>query len=413
MSTRSRQRTAITGLGMVTCLGSDLATCWEGLVAGRTGIGPITEFDPTGCISTFGGQLPPDYASVEQVFFSKRQAKQTVPTARLGFVCAQQAIEDAGFSMEGRDPWRCAVISGSGMTGDPAMTETGAAEVDRFTIIRQMSNAIAGWISIKHGMKGPTYNIATACASGGYAISAGHDFITSGRGDAAVVLGVDMMLTRGSVSGFNALQALSERNGDPARASRPFDRDRDGFVMANGGCALVLENLEAARARGARIYATVSGTGLCSEAYNIVAPDPSGEGMARCMQLALEDGAMDAEQIDYISAHGTSTHHNDAGETAAVKRVFGAHARRLAISSQKSMTGHTIGGAGAIEAAATALSLYHGVLTPTINYETPDPECDLDYVPNTARETDSLRAALSNSFGFGGHNCSILLEKLS
>src|SRR5437867_6884015 len=305
-------------------------------------------------------------------------------------------------------------MTGSGQTGYPEEGDIVSLHQNpgRFSIIQQMANAMSGWISITYGFKGRSYNVATACASGAYAIGAAYEYIVSGRGDAALAVGADAMLSPQTIKGFNQLSALSERNEVPERASRPFDRNRDGFVLANGGAALMLEKESDARKRGARIYAVISGIGLCSEAYNIVAPKPSGEEMARTMLLALEDAGLSPDRVEYVSAHGTSTPQNDADESLAIKLAFGGHARRLAVSSQKSMTGHCVGGAGAIEAAVTALCLHHGILTPTINYETPDPVCDLDCVPNVAREAKALRVAISNSFGFGGHNATLVLQKV-
>jgi 3-oxoacyl-[acyl-carrier-protein] synthase II len=398
---------------MACCLGANAPACWEGLTAGRTGIGPITQFDASALAVRFGGQLPESYYALERQQFSKRLEKQTVSTTRLGCVLAEEAVKDSGLTVEGAglDAWRCGVLTGSGRSSDSEDADILQRPESQFLVIRQMTNAISAWVSIKNGFRGPTCNIATACASGAHAIAAGLDYIVSGRCDAVLVVGADAMLTRESIFGFSLLHALSERNDSPTTASRPFDRDRDGFVMGNGGGAVMLESEALARRRGARIYAWLRGAGVTSEAYNIVAPDPSGAGMAKCMELACQAAGLPFDAVEYVSAHGTSTHHNDVAETQAIKRVFGEHARSMTVSSQKSMVGHTIGGAGAIEAVATVLSLHHGVLTPTINYTTPDPECDLDYVPNTARPAPRLRVALSNSFGFGGHNCSLLFEK--
>jgi 3-oxoacyl-[acyl-carrier-protein] synthase II len=407
------RRVAITGMGMINSLGCCTAQCWEQMLAGRSGISRITQFDVSDCLTQIGGQLPAEYFLREEAEFSKRLFKQTQTTTRLGILCAKEAIADSGFQLDGCDPHRCAVITGSGQTGYQEEGELvgNFHNPGKFSIIQQMANAMSAWISINHGFKGPSCNVATACASGAYAIAAGYEYVASGRGDVALAVGADAMLSVHTIKGFNQLAAISQRNDAPERASRPFDVDRDGFVLANGGAALMLEREAAARRRGARIYAILAGAALCSEAYNIVAPKSSGEEMAYAMTAALADAGLPAEAVGYISAHGTSTTQNDADETAAVKSVFGPHARRLAVSSQKSMTGHTVGGAGAIEAAATALILYHRVLTPTINYETPDPACDLDYVPNEARAAPDLRVALSNSFGFGGHNATLVFQR--
>lgn len=409
---RNGRRVAVTGIGMVSALGANKSECWNNLIAGRSGISAITRFDASEMPTRIGGQLPDNYYDLERKHFSKRLEKQTLPTTRLGCVLAAEALEDSGIDLEKVDLLRAAVITGSGQSDFQEGEDIKTRTEGQFVIIRQMANAISAWISIRHRFRGATYNIATACASGAFAIAATRDYISHGRGDIAIAVGVDMMLSPESIFGFSQLQALSTRNDAPQKASRPFDKERDGFILANGGAALLLEDEESARKRGARIYAFVDGAGICSEAYNIVAPEPSGSGMSKCMELACCDASCNLEDVGYISAHGTSTHHNDVAETGAIKLLFGEHARKLAVSSQKSMTGHTIGGAGAIEAAATALSLYNGILTPTINQEVSDPGCDLDYVPNVAREAKALNAALTNSFGFGGHNCSLLLRKV-
>jgi 3-oxoacyl-[acyl-carrier-protein] synthase II len=410
---KARDRVAITGMGMIHCVGCNLTECWEQMVRGRTGITRITQFDASNCITQIGGQLPDRYYEMEKAEFSKRMFKQTQATTRLGFLCAKEAIHDSGFTVDGADPHRCAVITGSGQTGyeEEGDVLSRCQDPGKFAVIQRMANALSGWISIKYGLKGRSYNVAAACSSGAYAIVAAYEYIASGRGDAALVVGVDAMLSTQTLKGFNELSAISQRNDIPEKASRPFDLNRDGFVLANGGAALMLEEESAARKRQARVYALISGVALCSEAYNIVAPERSGEEMARSMTLALQDAGVAPDRVGYVSAHGTSTFQNDADETTAIKMAFGDHARKLAISSQKSMVGHTVGGAGAINCAATALCLYHRVLTPTINYETPDPACDLDYVPNEAREAENLQVAISNSFGFGGHNSTIVLEK--
>jgi 3-oxoacyl-[acyl-carrier-protein] synthase II len=408
-------RVAVTGIGMIHCLGTNTAACWESMLAGRSGLGRVRRFDASDCATQIGGELPDAYYELERAEFSKRMFKQTQLTVRLGMLCAKEAVSDSGFTVNGQDPQRAAVITGSGQVG--FQDENGDAtdfyrNPGKFAVIQEMANALSGWVSIQYGFMGRSYNVSTACASGAYAIAAAYEYIVSGRGDAALAVGVDAMLSVYSLKAFGQLAAISVRNDIPQKASRPFDRNRDGFVMANGGAALMLEKESVARKRGARIYAVLSGATLCSECYNIVAPKPSGVEMARSMTLALQDAGIAPEQVGYVSAHGTSTLQNDADETAAIKMAFGEHARKLAVSSQKSMTGHTVGGAGAIECAATALILHHGVLTPTINYETLDPACDLDYVPNEARDARDLRVAISNSFGFGGHNATLVLERV-
>jgi 3-oxoacyl-[acyl-carrier-protein] synthase II len=412
------QRVAITGVGMITPLGVGVPASWEAMLQGRSGIRLIRRFDVSDCTTKIGGELPDEYYALEEREFNKRKQKQTQQTTRLGFLCAKEAVRDSGFSLAelDLDPYRCGVITGAGQAGyEGYETDEELVAVWRnppkFVIIQQMPNALSGWVTIEYGMKGRSFNVSTACASGAFAIANAYEYIASGRGDAAVAIGVDTLLTSLSIKGFNNLMAMSTRNDAPERAMRPFDSHRDGFVLANGGAALMLEAEPLARKRGARIYAYISGVSMLSEAFNIVAPQGAGEEMARTMLMALKDARKNPEDVDYVSAHGTSTQQNDADETSAIKMAFGDHARKLAISSQKSMTGHTVGGAGAIECVATALCLYHGVLTPTINYESPAPECDLDYVPNQAREARHVRVAISNSFGFGGHNSTLVLEK--
>jgi 3-oxoacyl-[acyl-carrier-protein] synthase II len=274
-----------------------------------------------------------------------------------------------------------------------------------------MLNALSACVSIEFGFKGPSFNVATACASGAFAIGLGYDYVRR-AGDICLAIGIDTMLLKETIDGFNQLLALSEENDHPEKASRPFDKRRSGFVISEGACALLLESYEHARRRGARIYALISGHASTSEGYNIVAPEPGGAEMAKTMDFALQRAGLPKEKIGYVNAHGTSTPHNDLAETRAIKLVFGENAYKIAVSSQKSMIGHSIGGSGGIECGVTALSLYHRRLTPTINYEEPDPECDLDYVPNKAREANGLEAAITNSFGFGGHNSTIVLETL-
>ncbi|MEW6377995.1 MAG: beta-ketoacyl-[acyl-carrier-protein] synthase family protein [bacterium] len=412
MSGISDKAVAITGIGMICPVGITTSQCWKNLVAGKPGIKRITSFDTSGCITKIGGELPLEYYELEEKEFPKRLRKQTTAATRIGLLSAKEAIADSGLEMEKLDPYRCAVITGSGGASFEDGKEPQDADADnRFMVLQTMVNAISAWISIKYGFKGPSYNVSTACASGGHAIAAACDYLRSGKGDMAVAVGVDTMLTPKSINGFNQLHALSEENEFPEKASRPFDRKRGGFVLANGGCSLILEGLEKACRRGARIYAVISGHGVTSEAFNIMSPEPSGREMAKTMSLALQDSKVHKARIGYINAHGTSTHHNDLCETIAIKMVFGEDAFRLAVSSQKSMIGHTIGAAGVLECAATALSLSQGIIPPTINHEEPDPECDLDYVPNEAREVKNLEAAMSNSFGFGGHNCSLVLER--
>jgi len=405
------RQVAVTGIGMICPLGADTDTCWQNMLSGKSGISWISKFDASDCLTKIGGQLPEEYLLLEKTKIPKRMFKQTTRAARIIFLCAQQAIEDSGIESNKINKDKVGVIIGSGGSSFQDIDESQNLDYTKFRIVREMLNALPAWISIEYGFGGPSFTLSTACASGGYAIGMAYEFIKSGRCDMIVAGGVDTMLTKETISRYNAIMAISEENEHPEESSRPFDKKRSGFVLAEGGCALILENLSHAEKRSAQIYSKVSGFGANSEAYNIYAPEPTGEEMARTMELAIMDAKIPKEKIGYVNAHGTSTYHNDLCETIAIKKVFKEHAYKIAVSSQKSMIGHTIGAAGAIEFAITALSLKNQQITPTINYEYPDPECDLDYVPNLSRKTMDLNAAISNSFGFGGHNCSIVLER--
>ena len=399
---------AVTGIGMVTPLGISTSECWANMVAGKSGIDWIRRFDVDGCLTRIGGQIPDRYFAEEAVVFQGSDLLDRVLPIRLSLYTAQQAMNDSHLEVAGIDREKAGVITGCGGStfGDEMMLTAPGHQHEH---CHEMINELAATVSREYGFRGPAFNVATACASGAFAICGGYDFIRRG-GAVCIAIGIDTILLRSTIEGFNSLMALTEENEFPQRASKPFDRKRSGFVLSEGACAVVLEPYSAAKARGARIHALVSGYGCTSEAFNIIAPEPEGKQMARTMELAVSHAGLTPDAIGYISAHGTSTPHNDLAETRAIKLAFGDHARRLAVSSQKSMIGHSIGAAGAIEFGVTALSLYHQLLTPTINYQTPDPDCDLDYVPNEARGVSALRAAITNSFGFGGHNASIVLE---
>lgn len=408
---------AITGIGLICCLGADRETCWRRLVQGHSGIHTIRRFDASGCATRIAGELPPEYYQREQEAFPKKALRQSTLSSRVTILAAREALADAGVDPKSMDGENVAVITGCGGStyGDEIQY---AQEGDRPKrrkvpiVSHGMLNALSACVTIEFGFKGPSYNVATACASGAHAVGHGFEYVRS-RGHACLVVGVDTLVYEESIRGFNALMALSESNDEPEKASRPFDKLRNGFVLSEGAGALFLEPVSTAKARGARIYALISGYAANSEAYNIVAPDMTGGAMARVMEAALARSGVPKEKIGYISAHGTSTYHNDLAETRAIKKVFGKQAWRLAVSSQKSMIGHSIGAAGAIEAGVCAMTLHRQILTPTINHEVPDPECDLDYVPNEARKVSGLEAALSNSFGFGGHNCALVFERYS
>ncbi|WP_448382547.1 beta-ketoacyl-[acyl-carrier-protein] synthase family protein [Desulfosoma sp.] len=407
------RKVAITGLGMITALGVNTDQCWSGFLQGRSGIGKIRRFDPKNCRTKIAGELPEAYFDLEAEAFSPREFRQSTLSSRITMLVAREALADCGLVFDEETKKKVAVITGCGgsVFGDEiAFAPSGRSKRKVPIVSHGMLNALSACLTIEYGFQGPSFNVATACASGAHAVGLGFDYVHR-TGGMCLVVGVETMVTEETIQGFNDLMALSERNEAPEKASRPFDKLRDGFVLAEGACALFLEPYDTALQRGASIYALISGYAATSEAYNIVAPDMDGERIALTMTLALARAGISKDAIGYISAHGTSTYHNDVAETAAIKKVFGNRAYEIPVSSQKSMIGHTIGAAGAIEVAVTALSLKHQILLPTINYEVPDPLCDLDYVPNTARPCRDVQAALSNSFGFGGHNCTIVLER--
>jgi 3-oxoacyl-[acyl-carrier-protein] synthase II len=409
------RRVVVTGIGLVSPLGTGTKANWDALVAGRSGIGPITHFDATDFPVRFAGEVR-DFDP--GAYIEKKEIKKVDLFAQFAIAAADLAMRDADLVIAPEWADRAGVLIGVGMGGiatiESAMKsllESGLKRLTPFFIPRLIANMAPGHISIRHGLKGVNYTTASACASGGHAVGEAYRMVRAGYQDVMLAGGAEAAITPLGVGGFAVMRALSVRNAEPTRASRPFDRGRDGFVIAEGAGVMVLEPLERAQARGARIYAEVVGYGANSDAFHITQPAPEGSGAAECMSLVLRDGQIDPREVDYINAHGTSTPYNDANETQAIKRVFGEHAAVLAVSSTKSMTGHTLGAAGAIEAAYTVLAIHHGVIPPTINYEEPDPECDLDYVPNHARQAD-LRVAISNSFGFGGTNACVAFRKL-
>jgi 3-oxoacyl-[acyl-carrier-protein] synthase II len=383
-------------------------------MTGRSGIAPITHFDASAFPTRIAGEVRDfDPAS----FIEKKEIKKMDAFIHFAIGAAQMAMDDAGFAVDPDEAERVGVLIGVGMGGIAtieeyvqAYLEHGLRRVSPFFIPRLIANLAPGQIAIRFGAKGINYAPASACSSGGHAIGEAYRLVRLGFQDAMIAGGAEAAVTPLGVGGFAVMRALSTRNDEPERASRPFDRDRDGFVIAEGAGVLLLESLEKAQARGARIYAEVVGYGANADAYHITSPSPEGAGAARCMQLALEDGGIDPLEVDHINAHGTSTPYNDATETRAIKGAFGEHAARLAVSSTKSMTGHLLGAAGGVEAIYTVLALHHQFIPPTINYSEPDPECDLDYVPNVARHT-LVRVALSNSFGFGGTNVCLAFRR--
>jgi 3-oxoacyl-[acyl-carrier-protein] synthase II len=398
----------------VTPLGTGTEKTWEGLVNGRSGIGPITRFDASAHASQIAAEVK-DFDPTR--WFEKKQAKNLDLFVQYGIAAAEFAVQDSGLEITDELAERVGVITGCGMGGLPTIEEyhevflnRGPRRITPFFIPRVIPNMPSGHISMRFGAKGPNLSLSTACAAGTHAVGEAFRHIVYGDCDAAITGGTESVICHLAVGGFGSMKALSTRNDDPEHASRPFDLDRDGFIISEGAGMIVLEELESARARGAKIYAEMVGYGQSSDAYHIAAPPENGDGAVRCMNMALRDAGMDPSEIDYINAHGTSTPLNDRCETAAIRTVFGVHADRLAVSSTKSMTGHMLGGAGGIESAFTALALHHQCAPPTINLEVPDPACDLDYVPGTAREME-IRAAMSNSFGFGGTNGVIIMKR--
>jgi 3-oxoacyl-[acyl-carrier-protein] synthase II len=411
ISSEKNSAVAVTGVGMICPLGITMSTCWEAMLQGKSGLGVISKFDPSDCLTKVGGQLPAEYFELEKKKTSKRLFKQTVTTTRIIRLCAQEAIEDSGIEVEHLNPQRCGVVIGTSGSSVRSPDDIGDQKSQKFRVIREMINALPAWISLDYGFKGPTFTTSAACSSGSYAIARAYDLIRWGVVDVAIAGGVDYLLTRNNVKRGNFMKILSEENNEPQKVMRPFDRMRTGFVISDGGSAIVLESYEHAVRRNARVYAWMVGYGSWSESYSLYSPAPYGEGMVKAMELALANTGVPKEKIGYISANGTSTVVNDYYETEAIKKVFLKRAYDLLISSQKSMIGHTMGGSSAVEFASTAMVLHTQKIPPTINYESPDPECDLNYVPNEMVDVSDLEAAVSNSFGFGGHNCVIVLSR--
>jgi 3-oxoacyl-[acyl-carrier-protein] synthase II len=406
-----KRRVVITGLGMVTPLGTGVAKNWETLCAGKSGIRRIEKFDASPFPSQIAGEVR-DFKSED--FMDKQQVRRFDIFVHYAVASARMAIEDSGMKITDKNRHRVGCVTGSGLGGlamlehyHQVLLEQGPRRISPFFIPGMIANMAPGQIAIEFGARGPNLSIETACAASCHAVGESFRLIQEGKADAMISGGSEAVVTPLALGGFCSMRALSTRNDEPGKASRPFDLNRDGFVMAEGAGILVLEEMNQALERGAHVYAEVVGYGMSADAYHISAPDPDGGGAILCMKNALEDARRKPEDIDYINAHGTSTKLNDESEARAIRAVFGEHAYKLAVSSTKSMTGHLLGGAGGIEAIYTALTIRHGMMPPTINYETPDPECDLDFVPNVARKGD-VKAAMSNSFGFGGTNASLV-----
>jgi len=409
------RRVVVTGLGIISSIGQDVASYWQSLLAARSGIRRIAAFDPSAYSTQIGGEVP-DFDPLN--WFDKRAARRMDRFSQMGAAAAAQAVRDAGLDFDKEDPARCGVIIGTGIGGFweieeqfRRMLDKGPGRVSPLLVPKLMANACAGQVSILYGLKGPNWSTASACASSSHSIGEAFRVVKCGAADVMITGGSECAITPLGLAGFCAAQALSTRNDDPQHASRPFDRDRDGFVMGEGAGIVVLEELEHARRRGARIYAEFLGFGHSGDATHIVEPDPTGTGPALAITGALAEGRTNADEVSYINAHGTSTILGDKAETQAIKKALGEHARKVAISSTKSMIGHLLGASGGAELVATVLCLAHDVAHPTANLDNPDPECDLDYVPREPREMP-LRKVMSNSFGFGGHNASLLLGKL-
>lgn len=411
-----QRRVVVTGLGVVSPVGSTVDSFWAAILAGQSGIGPITYFDASAFDTKFAGQVKG--LNLDD-FIPKKEQRRMDPFCHYGVSAAKMAMADSGLDMAKEDPTRIGVIAASGVGGlqilqaqMDILRSRGPGRFSPFMIPQMITNILPGLISINHGLKGPNFAVVTACASGTHCIGEALNLIRCGAADAFVAGGAEGAICELGVGGFNAMRALSTRNDSPTTASRPFDKDRDGFVMGEGAGMLVIEEYEHAKARGARIYCELAGFGCTGDAFHITAPDESASGPSRGMMLAMQDAGVTSAEIDYINAHGTSTELNDAGETKAIKIALGeADARRTAISSTKSMTGHLLGAAGGVESVACCLAIRDSVLPPTINYTTPDPACDLDYVPNEARPA-KIRACLNNSLGFGGHNATLCFKAI-
>jgi len=409
------KRVVVTGLGVITPVGNDVSAMWDSLIHGTSGITRITAFDA----APFESQLAGDVKGFDPAqYLAAKEIKRTERFVQFAVAASKQAVADSGLDASSINPFRAGVLIGSGMGSlslieeqERTLQAKGPSKLSPFMIPMMIANMAPGQVAISLGFKGPNSCTATACASGAHGVGEAFRIVQYGDADIMLAGGTESCVTPLAIGGFCALKALSRRNGEPTKASRPFDKLRDGFVLAEGAGIMMLEELEHAKKRGAKIYAEMVGYGRTADAFHMTAPDPEGAGAAEAMGAALRDAKLNPEQVSYINAHGTSTELNDKVETLAIKRTFKDHAKKVPVSSTKSMTGHMIGAAGGVEAVISCLTIQHGVLPPTINYETPDPECDLDYVPNQARKVQ-VEAALSNSLGFGGHNATVLFRKL-
>jgi 3-oxoacyl-[acyl-carrier-protein] synthase II len=409
------QRVVITGMGAITPLGQSVETFWEALVAGRSGVGPMTLCDPEGYPTKIAAEVK-DWNPED--FIDRREARRMARFSQMAVAAARQAFDDAGLVTDAIDPERTGVMLGNGNGGYPNIEEAmrtliakGGMRIDPLFMPKSLPNMAAAQIALQLGLKGYNGTISTACAAATQAVGEAAEIVRSGRADVMLAGGAEAGISQLGLAAFAVMRAMSTRNDEPERASRPFDKDRDGFIPAEGAAVFVLETLTRAQSRGARVFAEVAGVGITADAYHIVAPCADGDGAARAIRAALAQAGVTPDAVDYINAHGTSTPHNDASETAAIKAALGEHAYQTPISSTKSMIGHALGASGGPELIAAVKTIETGIIHPTVNYETPDPECDLDYVPNTARRAD-VRTVLKNSFGFGGQNACLVLRKV-
>lgn len=412
----AKRRVVVTGLGAVTPLGPDVKSSWQAVLEGKSGVGYITQFDTSNYPVRIAAEVK-DFDPTK--YIEPKEVKKMDRFIHFAVAATQMAIEDSELKITEANSERIGIVIGSGMGGLPAieyyhkmLLEKGWKRVSPFFIPMVIINLAAGQVSMKYGIKGPNLAVTTACATGNHSIGEAFRMIQYGDADVMIAGGAEAVITPMAIAGFSIMRALSTRNEEPQKASRPFDIDRDGFVMGEGAGIIILEELGHALKRGAKIYAELAGYGMSSDAYHITAPAPEGEGGARCMRMAINDAGIKPEEIDYINAHGTSTKQGDELETQAIKTVFGEHAYRLCVSSTKSMTGHLLGAAGGVEAIFTILSIYNNVVPPTINLDNPDPECDLNYVPHRKIERE-IKCAITNSFGFGGTNASLVFRKFS
>ena len=410
-----QKRVVITGLGAVSPVGNDVESCWQNLLAGKSGIGPVTKFDATGYRCMIAGEVK---GLDTEAIIGPKEAKRLDLFCHYAVVASDEALAQAGLTeAQGIDETRAGVIVSSGISGLTtieeqirSLAEKGPKGVSALSIPMMISNMASGYVAIRHHLKGPNFCIVTACASGLHSIGEAYWMIVRGDADVMVCGGTEAVVEPFSLAGFGSLKALSANNEDPEHASRPFDKDRDGFVPAEGAGVLVMESEDPAKKRGANILAEIVGYGLSADAFHITAPAENGEGSQRAIKMAFQHAGLPYDALDYVNAHGTSTRLNDTTETTSLKMVLGERARQIPVSSTKSMTGHMLGAAGGFESVVCVKSIMHGIVPPTINYTTPDPDCDLDYVPNEAREVD-VRLALNNNLGFGGHNASVLFAK--